>query len=280
VSFEPIQIRAGSPLHKLDRAVAADTLANLVDAVGPHGTPEERRNRVTTAIAVVETFNPGDAVEAMLAVDIVAANLGLRQNLRLAMDAGLTAAEMVRLRNSAAVLQRLVRDTMRTLKEWQADKAAKAKAAVPVAEAAVAVVAAPVVVAPVVVAEAPVLMAMPPVVPLAARQRPMCTIATLGQEYLYRPEGTRLEDPPLLWTQNHVRADGSVPYWSLEEIARMTREEKLAAWAFREPFDVFSAEAIAVTGADPRDFMDDGWAGETGVGGGCEEKLLEAPHEP
>jgi hypothetical protein len=72
-------------------------------------------------------LDPRDAVQAMLAVQIVAANAGALDALRLAFEPGTTAAHAHRQRGSAASLARVATSAMRLLKQQRLLPAAPAR---------------------------------------------------------------------------------------------------------------------------------------------------------
>ena len=66
--------------------------------------------------------------------------------------------------------------------------------------------------------------------------------------WFWRPDGTRLDEPPQIWVDAHRLPDGTVPPWNRAAFDVMTMEERRAAWWYGEACDKAEADAIRLFG--------------------------------
>jgi hypothetical protein len=94
----------------------------------PADAPESAWQEVVQAgLDALGAFDPRDAIEAMLAIQVIAANAGMLDAYRLAFEPGTTAAQAMRQRASATSLGRGVTGAMRLLTQQRALPAAPAR---------------------------------------------------------------------------------------------------------------------------------------------------------
>jgi hypothetical protein len=287
MSFEAFSLRLDSPLQSLPHDCAQNLLDSVLGNVGPdyEGTPEQRATRVAAAIALLETCRPRDALEAMLAEDIVASHLAGARCYRVALDAMSGSKEAGRSYSAAMVLQRGKYQALRLLRSSQELEVASprggAAAVGPVASGAVVAAMAPMSAVPAslprqsepedapapdarlterpelavvgtvepaapAVAQSPLIARMLSQDPAAKPVYPICF--DVLPPWFFRPDGTRIDDPPTIWVENHRLPDGSVPEWDGAAVDLMTMEEKAAAWWFSKEAQRASAEAAELRG--------------------------------
>jgi len=119
-----------SPLPNLPPAIAREILATLTATLPlpPDDTPDARAARDQTAIAAVAALHPADAMEALLAAQIVTADAHAKDSLREAVAPGQDPATARRCRAQACAMMRQMQSGLRTLQRTQAARE-KAEAA-------------------------------------------------------------------------------------------------------------------------------------------------------
>jgi hypothetical protein len=123
-------MRVTAFLPNLPAAVARNVFATLTATLPPPvtDTPENRAARDEAAIAAVAALYPADALEALLAAQIVAANAHALDCLRLAAQPGMDAGSARRWRARAAGMMRQMESGLHILRRGQAARE-KAEAA-------------------------------------------------------------------------------------------------------------------------------------------------------
>jgi hypothetical protein len=111
-------------------SVSREAYARLCGALPPPAidTPEARAERESDAMAAVVVLRPGDAFEARLAVQIVAADAHVVDCLRLAAKYFNSLTDGARCRAQAGLMMRQMQAALRTLQKMQATRT-KAEAA-------------------------------------------------------------------------------------------------------------------------------------------------------
>ena len=120
-------------LPNLPPSIAREVLANLCATLPPPltETEEARVSRDVAAMAAVAALRPGDAFEALLAVEVVIANAYAGDCLRLAIEHRDDFTKTLRCRAQACAMMRQVQRTLRTLQQMQAARLTAIPAAAP-----------------------------------------------------------------------------------------------------------------------------------------------------
>jgi hypothetical protein len=121
-------ITGGQPMHtpptlpNLPPSIAREVFSTLCTSLPPPATDtaEARDARHETAMAAVAALHPADAIEALLGVQIVAANAHAMDSLRLAVQPGVDPDAARRCRAQASSMMRQMQSGMRALERRQA----------------------------------------------------------------------------------------------------------------------------------------------------------------
>jgi len=130
VSDSPPEPSLAPPPIKPPYPIPARSLRDLVLTLARPGEDEPEtawQEVVQGALDKLGELDPRDAVETMLAIQIIAANAGVLDAYRLAFEPGTTAVQALRQRSNAAALVRAMTGVTRALKQQRAVPVAPAR---------------------------------------------------------------------------------------------------------------------------------------------------------
>src|ERR1039458_5199299 len=126
---KPLPDPAAAP-GKPPYPIPTEILRGMVPTLArpPADAPETAwQDTVQAGLDKLGAFDPRDAIETMLAIQIIAAHAGSLDAYRLAFEPGTTAAQALRQRANAASLARTMTGALRLLKQQRALLAAPAR---------------------------------------------------------------------------------------------------------------------------------------------------------
>jgi hypothetical protein len=246
-------------------------------------------------VDILEACRPTDALQLMLSEHIVGSHIVVRRSERSAVQCMTGSVEEKRCLTTASSHGRLMIATVQLLRRIQAEDRAAPPPAAPEPRPTPPAQPEPEPDAEPAAPDAPPGLMVRKFDPVEQPARSIRIPESELPSWFWRPDGTRLDEPPQLWVDNHRLPDGTVPPWDHAAVLAMTMEERRASWWYSEACRKAEEDAIRLFGPGGP-YEGQGWdwglPPDIGIGGIPRDRdpnlpgsplkkiMTELPHEP